>query len=270
MECLDEALHSIFPKLQADTWAEIQGGIETREPFETCGDAVLHVVITENLAERLRDEPEGYLVLKAIQSPLLTNATFLHFLQSGRFYKVDRSTQKHPGNTFEVFAGALAMLESLGVLKMWIKKSFENLVEGAIEVSEFQKMLRLNNQEEKGRKARTASNTGETGSDRPLKRRQRIDIRLKGGMQDTSLMASTSTVNGSLKSDEVFSISTASARRAVAEKHCNDVPVQPTPVPTRAFNFTVPIDLAWVPISGGTQTPGITFKHPGQILTSFV
>lgn len=48
-----------FPRLRKDTWGEIRSEIDDRDPLEACGDAAMHVIITEILVVRLRDEPDG-------------------------------------------------------------------------------------------------------------------------------------------------------------------------------------------------------------------
>ncbi|KAJ7791188.1 hypothetical protein B0H14DRAFT_3500731 [Mycena olivaceomarginata] len=97
---------------------EIRGEIDDCDPLETCGDAAMHVVITEILVARLRDEPDGKAIYNAIHGPLLSNSTFL---------------PKFPGNAFEVFAGALALKKSPAALKQWISVTFEELINAAVE-----------------------------------------------------------------------------------------------------------------------------------------
>ncbi|KAJ7183405.1 hypothetical protein C8R46DRAFT_1307911 [Mycena filopes] len=123
-----------FPKAQPPTWAAILASIDDRDPLETCGDGAMHVVMTELLLALLKDNPDRSEIFRGIHGPLLTNSTFLHFIESARFFKKnnDSDTPKLPGNAFEVFAGAVAILESLSVLREWISAAFHPLFEAAI------------------------------------------------------------------------------------------------------------------------------------------
>ncbi|KAJ7769943.1 hypothetical protein B0H16DRAFT_1307133, partial [Mycena metata] len=121
-----------FPLAKPAVWASVLSIIDDRDPLETCGDAAMYVVLTEILLDRLRDDPNGEKIFRAIHGPLGTNSTFLHFLQSARCFTKGKTCPKHPGNAFEVFAGALASFESLTALKSWITLSFEPLIEAAI------------------------------------------------------------------------------------------------------------------------------------------
>ncbi|KAJ7152857.1 hypothetical protein C8R46DRAFT_1042491 [Mycena filopes] len=123
-----------FPKAQPPTWAAILASIDDRDPLETCGDGAMHVVMTELLLALLKDNPDRSEIFRGIHGPLLTNSTFLHYVESARFFKKnnDSDTPKLPGNAFEVFAGAVAILESLSVLREWISAAFHPLFEAAI------------------------------------------------------------------------------------------------------------------------------------------
>ncbi|KAJ7856732.1 hypothetical protein B0H14DRAFT_3136014 [Mycena olivaceomarginata] len=109
-----------FPKLRRDLGGKFRGEIDECDPLETCGDAAMHVVITEILVAATARRADGKAIYQrpvltsafpAIHGPLLSNSTFLYFIQSAGVAR--RQTRllspKFPGNAFEVFAGALAL-----------------------------------------------------------------------------------------------------------------------------------------------------------------
>ncbi|KAF7368909.1 RNase III domain-containing protein [Mycena venus] len=213
-----------FPKLKSDLWNVIEGPIEDRDPLETCGDGAMHVVITELLLAVLKEKPaqEGKRIFKAIHAPLLSNSTFLHVLQSSGFFEPTGGTPKHPGNAFEVFAGTLAIYESLEALKNWISIIFKPLIEAAIKawadfdpdnISEIPKTGKVRAAEEE--------------REEPPKRRQLRDLRKRVPVQYSAREASTSAVTldaATLPDDDV-------------EHH---------------FDFVLPATLAWTPIADET------------------
>ncbi|KAJ6553508.1 hypothetical protein DFH09DRAFT_870751, partial [Mycena vulgaris] len=117
-------------------WDIMLGDVSVRDPYETCGDAAMHVVVTELLLERCNELEDGLVVRKGIIAPLLSNSTFLHILASRGFYHVGQDTanvfQKYVGNASEVFAGAFAIFASLEKLKNWIKITFDPIIKAAI------------------------------------------------------------------------------------------------------------------------------------------
>ncbi|KAJ7470907.1 hypothetical protein FB451DRAFT_1368092 [Mycena latifolia] len=128
----------IFPHLAQEIWEVILGCASGRDPFETCGDAAMNVVITELLLERLAKDGRGPLIRKGIIAPLLSNTTFLHILLSRRYvtYNDAQLGKKYPGNAFEVFAGALAIFRSLDDLKSWGRVALDPIITAAIEMLE--------------------------------------------------------------------------------------------------------------------------------------
>ncbi|KAJ7470904.1 hypothetical protein FB451DRAFT_1176106 [Mycena latifolia] len=132
---LDPKFKLVFQNLANEVWKILLSNSWIRDPFETCGDAAMHVVLTELLIERPRKDVKGPSIRKGIIAPVLSNATFLNLLLSRRFvtYDAARLVKKYPGNAFEVFAGALAAFYSLGDLKSWSGVALEPAIAAAIE-----------------------------------------------------------------------------------------------------------------------------------------
>ncbi|KAJ7116655.1 hypothetical protein C8R44DRAFT_739339 [Mycena epipterygia] len=94
-------------------WGILLGDPSGRDPFETCGDAAMHVVVTELLLDRLTGCKEGLAIRRCIP--------------------VNSPYAKAAGNALEVFAGALASYRSLEVLKTWADHFYRTLIPVAIE-----------------------------------------------------------------------------------------------------------------------------------------
>ncbi|KAJ7503491.1 hypothetical protein B0H11DRAFT_1906534 [Mycena galericulata] len=97
-----------FPPLPPAIWAKIlQTGI-LRDPLETCGDAAMQVVMT------------------------IIIISFLETMENDDRKSIRKQLLKYPGNALEVFAGAVAVYQSLDDLKRWVEEEFQPIILAAI------------------------------------------------------------------------------------------------------------------------------------------
>ncbi|KAJ7683224.1 hypothetical protein B0H17DRAFT_1333353 [Mycena rosella] len=105
-----------LPPIPREGWTMALGTPTVRDPLETCGDAALHVALTELVMAQLKDIHDGDMIRKAILGP----------------YDTSHPTPKFPGNAFEVFAGALALFVSFISLKDWVGVDFDPFIRAAV------------------------------------------------------------------------------------------------------------------------------------------
>ncbi|KAJ6483713.1 hypothetical protein C8R47DRAFT_1280876 [Mycena vitilis] len=140
-----------FPALPPAAWGLLLGDAVTRDPLEICGDAGMHVVLTEILLDRLENDPEGMIICKvrcsssfqvpiminrrAITAALLTNCSFLHILLRKGYVSPEEAERapKYAGNAFEIFDAAVIIFVSIESLNTWVKKVFQPLIKAAIQ-----------------------------------------------------------------------------------------------------------------------------------------
>ncbi|KAJ7227640.1 hypothetical protein C8J57DRAFT_201138 [Mycena rebaudengoi] len=131
LAALEPTFKPVFPPLSEDVWALLLASMAKREPIETCGDAAMGVVVTELVINELRNGNTTSTQCGVIIAALVSNSTFLHILHSRGFHQ-GSIWVKQPGNAFEVLAGALALSESLQVLKAWAATELMPLISEAI------------------------------------------------------------------------------------------------------------------------------------------
>ncbi|KAK7017375.1 hypothetical protein R3P38DRAFT_1324744 [Favolaschia claudopus] len=126
-----------FPEVSVQLWDAILSSAAKRDPLETIGDAAMYVVMLEvliELVEAMVPEGKRVYVRSVLIQPLLSNATFLHYLRTRSIF-TEESLPKYPGNTFEVLAGAIILCQSLLVLKNWVRDTFRPVINGVIAVA---------------------------------------------------------------------------------------------------------------------------------------
>ncbi|KAK7050349.1 hypothetical protein R3P38DRAFT_3173661 [Favolaschia claudopus] len=175
-----------FPFLPSETWRLIRQRLDDMEPFETFGDAALRVVLTSILLARLQNEKDGGKIFNRIISPLLSNSTFLHLLQSMVCYTASddpKKLPKFPGNAFEIVSGAWVFHHTIEAMQGWILVIFEGLIESAIadyrkavEPAPQEAPIEAQTVENLKRKAFDTIAITPTDEENPSKRRKREDM----------------------------------------------------------------------------------------------
>ncbi|KAK7017379.1 hypothetical protein R3P38DRAFT_1325045 [Favolaschia claudopus] len=254
-----------FPGIFVQVWAAVLSSVVKRDPLETMGDAAMHVVMLEVLIELV-----GFMVPKDTRAsvrsiviqPLLSNATFLHYLRSRSFFN-EQHLPKFPGNAFEVLASAVVISQSLLVLKNWVRETFRPVIEAVIAAALVYQDDGAKDWEAAKAKYRDTNPRGDTdAAEPPAGKRQRSEPFSMKGRRRSKLEGKLLTKRQGKTSQEDMPRPVAKGTGSQTSENTSSLSLISSDPPHGSFDFAAPFPVSPPTTYDATMTMSVSQYMP--------